>query len=94
MEFGLLGPLRVAASGGELTFPARQRTVLAVLLLRASQIVTVDALAAVLWDGEPPPGARNTIQGYVKLIRQRLGPEDSLAPGHPRAGLPAHGGRR
>ena len=77
MEFGLLGPLRVAASGGELTFPARQRTVLAVLLLRASQIVTVDALAAVLWDGEPPPGARNTIQGYVKLIRQRLGPEDS-----------------
>src|ERR1700722_17625565 len=77
MVSGLPAPRRVAASGGELTFPARQRTVLAVLLLRASQIVTVDALAAVLWDGEPPPGARNTIQGYVKLIRQRLGPEDS-----------------
>ncbi len=77
MEFGLLGPLRVAAGGGELAFPARQRTVLAVLLLRANQIVTVDALAGVLWDGQPPPGARNTVQGYVKLIRQKLGPQDS-----------------
>src|SRR5580692_3692807 len=77
MEFGLLGPLRVAAGGGELAFPARQRTVLAVLLLRANQIVTVDALTGVLWDGQPPPGARNTVQGYVKLIRQKLGPQDS-----------------
>ncbi|MGH3397216.1 MAG: AfsR/SARP family transcriptional regulator, partial [Streptosporangiaceae bacterium] len=77
MEFGLLGPLRVAAGGGELAFPTRQRTVLAVLLLRANQIVTVDALAGVLWDGQPPPGARNTVQGYVKLIRQKLGPQDS-----------------
>jgi DNA-binding SARP family transcriptional activator/Tfp pilus assembly protein PilF len=77
MEFGLLGPLRVAAGGGELAFPARQRTVLAVLLLRANQIVTVEALAGVLWDGVPPQGARNTVQGYVKLIRQRLGPQES-----------------
>jgi DNA-binding SARP family transcriptional activator/tetratricopeptide (TPR) repeat protein len=77
MEFGLLGALRVASSGGELVFPARQRIVLAVLLLRANQVVTIDTLAGVLWDGEPPPGARNTVQGYVKLIRQKLGPQDS-----------------
>ena len=94
MEFGLLGPLRVAAGGGELAFPARQRTVLAVLLLRASQIVTVDALAGVLWDGEPPPGARNTDAGLRQADPPEAGPAGQPAPGHPRARLPAHGGRR
>src|ERR1700756_2523778 len=77
MEFGLLGPLRIATGGGELVFPARQRTVLAVLLLRANQIVTVEALAGGLWGGVPPQGAGNTVRGYVKLIRQRLGPLES-----------------
>jgi DNA-binding SARP family transcriptional activator/Flp pilus assembly protein TadD len=50
-----------------------QRTVLAVLLTRANEIVSVDTLIEALWDEDPPAAARNTLQGHVKRLRQRLG---------------------
>ncbi len=48
---------------------------LATLLLRAGQVVSVPALATAIWDDDPPSSARNTIQGQVKRLRQALGPE-------------------
>ena len=53
---------------------ARQRTLLAVLAARAGQVMSFDDLAELIWDGSPPPGARATIRGYVKRVRQLLGP--------------------
>ena len=53
---------------------ARQRALLAVLAVRAGQIVPSVELADILWDGAPPPGARSTVRGYVKRLRQVLGP--------------------
>lgn len=59
---------------------------LAALLLRAGEVVSVEALAAALWDDDPPPSARNTIQGYVRRLRDALGPLSSRvvtrAPGY------------
>jgi DNA-binding SARP family transcriptional activator/AraC-like DNA-binding protein len=49
--------------------------VLATLVLRAGEVVSVAALATAIWDDDPPPSARNTIQGYVKRLRQALGRE-------------------
>jgi DNA-binding SARP family transcriptional activator len=54
---------------------ARQRALLGVLAVRARQVVSSDELAELIWDGAPPPGARGTVRGYVKRLRQILGPE-------------------
>jgi DNA-binding SARP family transcriptional activator len=72
-EFGLLGSLRVVTDVGIVTLPAKERVLLAALLLRSRQVVSVETLIDVLWDTVPPPSARNTVQGYVKRLRRRLG---------------------
>jgi len=75
LRIGLLGPLSVRRDGAEVQVPAaRQRALLAVLAARAGQVVSFDDLAELIWDGSPPPGARATIRGYVKRVRQLLGP--------------------
>jgi DNA-binding SARP family transcriptional activator len=60
--------------------------VLAALLLRAGEVVSVAALAEAIWDDAPPPSARNTIQGHVKRLRRLLGPASARivtrAPGY------------
>jgi DNA-binding SARP family transcriptional activator len=68
--FGVLGPLQV--NGQDVAVAGKQRVVLATLLLRANQIVPVDALIDALWDGAPPASARVTVQGYVRRLRQGL----------------------
>ena len=55
MDFGLLGPLTVSDGARPVAVSApRQRVLLATLLLSAGRVVSVDTLAEVLWDGEPP----------------------------------------
>jgi DNA-binding SARP family transcriptional activator/tetratricopeptide (TPR) repeat protein len=75
MWIGLLGPLTVRHEDGAVTLPAaKQRIVLACLALHAGEVVSLDQLVDVLWDGSPPPGARATVRNYVKRLRQLLGP--------------------
>jgi DNA-binding SARP family transcriptional activator len=75
-EFGVLGPLLVCIDGEAVLVPrGKQRTLLAVLLLRAGRSVAADQLADMLWDpAPPPPSAGVTLQNYVKRLRQALGP--------------------
>ena len=68
MEFRVLGPLQV--NGGYIALSAKQRIVLAVLLLHANRVVPVGTLLGALWDDAPPSSARTTLQGYVKQLRQ------------------------
>jgi DNA-binding SARP family transcriptional activator/Tfp pilus assembly protein PilF len=77
MEFAVLGPLVVAAGNGPVTIPAKQRAVLAALLLQANRVVSAEEIIEVLWDADPPAGARNTVQGYIKRLR-RLLPEERV----------------
>ncbi|MCW3813059.1 tetratricopeptide repeat protein [Micromonospora sp. DR5-3] len=71
MRFGILGPLRVG--GGEATVTAgRDRTVLAMLLLRAGRVVSVDELVDAVWEESPPATARAQLQICVSRLRQRL----------------------
>jgi Transcriptional regulatory protein, C terminal len=53
----------------------RQRTLLGLLLVRAGEVVSCDRLVEDLWDGNPPPTARHTLQGYAHRLRQVLGPD-------------------
>jgi DNA-binding SARP family transcriptional activator/tetratricopeptide (TPR) repeat protein len=75
MRFALLGPLTVADSGGREVVLAgpRQRVLLAALLLHANVPVPADALAEMVWDRSPPPGAVATLRSYVRRLRQALG---------------------
>ncbi len=75
MKFGLLGPMLVHDGDQDITIPAaRQRVLLAAMLVRAGRVVPAGELAEMVWDGLPPPGAPTTLRTYVKRLRQVLGP--------------------
>ena len=75
-EFGILGPLEVSRSGGAVPLGGpRQRAVLALLLLEANRVVSMDRLAEDLWAGHPPEGWVTTVQIYVSHLRQALEPD-------------------
>ena len=76
MEFGLLGPLEVRREDQlvELT-GTRQRALLAVLLLRAGQVVPSDRLLEDVWADEPPRAGATALRVRVSQLRRALGPD-------------------
>ncbi len=76
LQIGLLGPMELSIDGRcvELT-AGRLRTLLAVLALTAGESVSVDRLAAAIWDGRLPADARRAVQVYVARLRAELGAE-------------------
>jgi DNA-binding SARP family transcriptional activator/outer membrane protein assembly factor BamB len=89
VSFGVLGPLRVVAGGRELSIAsAKQRALLAALLLGRGRVVSVNALIDDLWGPTPPVSAEHLVQVYVSGLRARLRPsrlDDRLlteAPGY------------
>jgi DNA-binding SARP family transcriptional activator len=76
MEFRILGPLEVS-SGGELLelAGAKQRALLAMLLLEANRVVSTDRLIAALWEDDPPETAVKALQVHVSGLRKLLGKE-------------------
>ena len=47
---------------------------LALLVLRAGEIVPVERLVDELWNDDPPPSAAHTVEGYVSRLRGILQP--------------------
>jgi DNA-binding SARP family transcriptional activator len=73
MEFRLLGPLQVARDGRALRLgAARERSVLAVLLLNANSVVGVDALVDHLWPEAPPESAVHAVHVSISRLRRLL----------------------
>jgi DNA-binding SARP family transcriptional activator/tetratricopeptide (TPR) repeat protein len=75
MWFGILGPLLVR--DGDVVVgvaAARQRVVLAALLVHAGSVVPAHELAELVWDGAPPAGAATTLRSHVMRLRRALGP--------------------
>jgi DNA-binding SARP family transcriptional activator len=76
VEFRILGPLEVVEGGVPLRVGApKDRALLAVLLVRAGEVVSTDQAAEALWGAEPPRSASASIQNSVSKLRKRLGPE-------------------
>ena len=74
LRFGLLGPLEVLAGGQAVHVGgARQRVVLAMLLLEAGRVVQLERLIDAVWDDQPPATARSQVQIAVSELRRRLG---------------------
>src|SRR5215471_19171881 len=73
LEFAILGPFEVRRNGGVLPLPAgKPRELLALLLLRRNDVVSVDTLVEELW-AEPPATAPKNVQVYVSHLRKALG---------------------
>jgi SARP family transcriptional regulator, regulator of embCAB operon len=68
-----LGPLSVCVNGRDVTpTAAKQRRILALLVLNAGRLVTTQTLAEELWGDDPPATSAATLQTYVLQLRKRL----------------------
>ena len=75
VQFSLLGPVRAWRGPAELDLgPNQQSAILALLLVRANQLVTTGDLIELLWERNPPDSATNMIHKYIGAIRRLLEP--------------------
>jgi DNA-binding SARP family transcriptional activator len=85
MEVRLLGPLDVLEGGRAIACGgARQKAVLALLVLHANEVVPSEWLVVQLWGEDAPPSAGNALQAAVSRLRRIL-PRGRLvtrAPGY------------
>ncbi len=76
MEFAILGPLEVLGTYRHIEVSsAKERLLLAMLVVHANEVVSADRLIEVLWGAEPPATAANTLQTYVSHLRRALEPD-------------------
>ena len=84
-EFRLLGSLEALDGGRSLALGGhRQRAVLAVLLLRNGEVVSVDAIVDAVWGEQVPRTAVAYLQNCISRLRRQLGHEaiETRAPGY------------
>lgn len=82
-SFRVLGPLEVRVDGRELRVSAaKQRILLASLLLAVGRVVTTDQLVTNIWGDSPIRSARQTLQVYVTRLRDLLGEDTIVTVGH------------
>jgi DNA-binding SARP family transcriptional activator len=76
VEFRLLGPIEVRDNGEALALGgAKQRSLLAILLLNANEVVSSDRLIDELWGAEAPETAAKALQVHVSQLRKVLEPD-------------------
>jgi DNA-binding SARP family transcriptional activator len=83
VKYELLGPLRVVREDGDIATIGAQKieTLLAVLLIRADQVVATDQLMTEIWNDRVPRRATAGIHVYVSQLRKFL--SRCGAPGSP-----------
>lgn len=76
VRFDLLGPLRVVDAAGTArpVRTAKQRIVLAALLLADGAVVPAANMSEALWDVAAPPNEPAVMRTYVMRLRRALGP--------------------
>ena len=73
--YGLLGPVEARVNDGVIPLTgARQRLVLAVLLLNANQLVPADRLIDELWGDDLPQDPPGALRTQISRLRRVLGP--------------------
>jgi DNA-binding SARP family transcriptional activator/energy-coupling factor transporter ATP-binding protein EcfA2 len=72
--FRVLGPLEVRGTSGPVPLTgARQRVVLAALLVRANRVVPLGDLVDAVWPERPPATARDQVVNVVSALRRLVG---------------------
>src|SRR4051812_42289983 len=70
MELRLLGPVQLIVSGRPVELgPAKQRAVLAALLVDADRPTPAEALIDRVWGDDPPLSVRATLYSYIARLR-------------------------
>ena len=87
MEFRVLGPLDVSDGATEVRLGgAKQRKLVARLLVDRNRVVSLDSLVETLWPGGLPSDPAHQVQVYVSQIRKALGPHgralETASPGY------------
>jgi DNA-binding SARP family transcriptional activator len=86
LEFRILGPLEVVGEHGPIQLGGpKQRATLAILLLNANHVVSVDRLADDLYSGAAPVTAVTQVQRQISELRKTLGDEsiiETRSPGY------------
>jgi predicted ATPase/DNA-binding SARP family transcriptional activator len=75
LSYSVLGPLEVR--DGDCLLPltrAKDRVLLATLLIRANQVVSTDRLLEVLWGDDPPSSGVKALQFHISSLRDVLNP--------------------
>lgn len=73
LGFGVLGPLEMTAGGTPVPVgAAKQRAVLAMLVLNRNRAVSSDALIQAAWEDSPPTEARASLHAYVSNLRRLI----------------------
>ena len=73
MDFRILGPLEVIHDGHAVPLPgARQRELLALLLLDADRIISAERLMEDLWGDDQPSAGRTALRVRVSQLRKAL----------------------
>src|SRR5215216_5686185 len=73
MDFRILGGLEVEEEGRSFPLGGHQeRALLALLLLRANEVVPVDEIVDDLWGAEAPPSATRSVHALISKLRRRL----------------------
>ena len=87
VELMFLGPFEVVGPAGPVILGAtKERSLLALLALRANEVVSTAALIDGLWGEDPPATAVKTVHGHVARVRRMLksaGLADSLVTRDP-----------
>lgn len=80
IDIKVLGPLE-ATENGQSVAPtaAKPRQILALLALRAGEVVPVPTLVEEIWGEDPPRSALTTMQTYILQLRRLIG--RTLPPG-------------
>ncbi|MFC9858053.1 MULTISPECIES: AfsR/SARP family transcriptional regulator [unclassified Streptomyces] len=88
MEFRILGPTEIWARGARIPLTAaKQRTVLAALLVSPGHFVSDQWLAELLWGPSPPATMSAQLYTYVSRLRRSCGPGLRLVRRHRGYGL-------
>lgn len=71
LEFSILGEMKVLAGGRPLPIGGpRERKMLAVLLVNANAVVSIDQLVDAVWNAEPPATSRNQVRNRIAHLRR------------------------
>jgi predicted ATPase len=74
MEFRILGPLEVCGETGTLPLGgAKQRALLAILLVHANEVVSAERLLDDLWGERQPKSGAKALHVYVSQLRKVVG---------------------
>lgn len=81
LKYQVLGPLKITDCGTNIAIgPTRLERVMAILILRANQIVSINQLITEIWGKEPPARAKEAVHVYVSQLRKKLSAQNGVSP--------------